>query len=198
MVNEWSKQNELKRHGVPNINAVILIAENIPDLRTRSLFLVTYLTASRIGEIVRYKRTNSKGQLNAYSGIKKKDITFTERRGRRVILIDIRNEKHRKRFRKEIPVPLDREENIYLWKMVKQYLDLLNLDDELFPFGYSYAYRLLSKYCNPHWIRHIRLTHLITMYDFNENLLQKYAGWSDTRPSKFYAELSWNDILDKL
>lgn len=198
MANEWSKQNELKRSGVPNINEVILTAESIDNIRTRALFLITYLTASRMGEIVRYNRTNSKGQNNKYPGIKKKDITFTERNKRRVILIDIRNEKHKKRYRKEIPIPLDREENVTIWKMVKQYLDTIELDEELFPFGYSYAYRLLCDYCNPHWIRHIRLTHLITMYDFNENLLQKYAGWTDTRPSKFYAELSWNDILDKL
>ena len=188
---QWSNQEELKKQGVPNINSVIGTAESMDDLRTRALYLVLYVTASRIREVIR----DSKKDLMS---IKKKDISFIERNDRRIILIDIRNEKNKTKHRKEIPLVLDKDENIIIWKMIKEYLDMICLEDELFPFSYRYAYRLLEPYCNPHWLRHIRLTHLITVYDFNESLLSKYAGWTDSRPAKHYAELRWTDFLDKL
>lgn len=193
---EWSRQELLQRSGVPNINELILLVRSIPNIRTKALYIITYLTAGRICEVVRYKRMKKQG-LVQWDSIKKKDIFLTEKSGREIILINLRNEKNPKRYSKEIPIPLDRQENIYLWNDLLDYLNTLELEQELFPFGYQMAYKLLKPYCNPHWIRHIRLTHLTTMYDFSELLLQRYAGWTDTRPSKDYVELKWQDFLDK-
>ena len=198
MGNQWANQRELKKEGPDTINSIILTADSIDNYRTRALFVLLYLTAARIGELVRYKRKNVKGEWNKYASIRKKDFSFVERNGRKIILIKLRNEKHKSRFTKELPVPLDREENVTMWNMVKEYLDQIELEQELFSFNYQYGYKQIIPYCNPHWLRHVRLTHLITVYDFNENLLQRFAGWTDTRPSKHYAELKWKDYLDKL
>ena len=172
---------------------IIEIAESIDDIKIRALFCILYLTAGRIREVIPNRKKN-------FPSIKKEDFSYSYKDDRKYISIDIRNEKHKSRKRKEIPLPMDKEENIRLWKLIKEYLDTLKLNEELFTFSYQYAYKRLKPYIdgNPHWLRHIRLTHLITVYNFNENLLQRYAGWTDTRPSKNYAELNIGDLLDKL
>ena len=190
---QWSNQERLKASGVPSMNSIIEAAESISNLKVKALYCLLYLTAGRIRELVQDRTKN-------LPSIKKKDFSVAYRNNRKVILIDMRNEKNKNRHRKEIPITLDNEENLRLWSYIKEYLDTLNLENELFDFSYQYAYKSLKPYIdgNPHWLRHVRLTHLITIYDFNESLLSKYAGWSDSRPAKHYAELRWTDFLDRL
>jgi len=193
MGHSWFNQKRLRTEKIPSIAEIINIAESIPKINIRALYSLLYITAARIREIIPDRKNN-------FPSIIKADFSFSYKDDRKYISINIRNEKHKKKKRKEIPFPLDKEENITLWSFIKEYLDTLKLNDELFPFSYQYAYRQLKPHIggNPHWLRHIRLTHLITVYNFNENLLQRYAGWTDTRPSKAYAELNTSDILDKL
>jgi hypothetical protein len=197
MVLEWSKQRELQKESIPTINDIILIAQNISNSRTRALFIITYWTAGRICEVVRYKRT-IKGELIQRDSIKKKDIIITARNDRPLILINMANQKNKKRVTKEIPIALDRKDNQILWYYFKPYYESLNLEDEMFPFGYMTAYKSLKEFYPPHFIRHIRLTHLSVNYDFTEQLLKRYAGWTDTRPSSHYVEMKWSDFLQKL
>lgn len=195
MVNEWSRQKYLQSQGVPNINDIISTAQQIADPRTKALFIITYWTAGRIGEIVR-KKDKDDNQLNS---IKKKDLVFMDINNRPSILINIRNQKNRKKHIKDIPIMLDRRENQELLAELTPYLNKLELEDELFPFAYTYAYKLLTRvFSNPHWIRHVRLTHLVVLYDFSEHFLKRYAGWTDTRPGQHYVELRWTDLADKL
>jgi integrase len=191
----WGQQKGLKDTKVPNINEVTLMAEGIDKPVVRALFVLSYLTAGRICELVRYNRKGIRKD-----SIKRYDFVMTEKQGRKVILITLRNEKNRKRGTKDIPIPLDRDDNVNLFNLVKPYLDSIPMDSELFPFGYQNAYKQLKKYVdwNPHWFRHIRATHLITMYGLNEQLLIRFMGWTDSRPAKHYSELRWEDLLDKL
>jgi integrase len=50
----------------------------------------------------------------------------------------------------------------------------------------------------PHYFRHTRLTHFITEFDFNEMELVKYAGWTDSKPAKWYVSLKTNDLQRKM
>lgn len=190
-IQPWSKQKLLKKGKIPSINDIIIIANEL-ELRTKALFILAYLSAGRIQELVRDK--NKK-----LPSIKKKDLIVIDKKNRKIMLIGIRNEKNKNKTNKEIPIPLDREENIRFWNLLIEYLNQLELDDELFPFNYQRAYKLLIETgFNPHWLRHIRLTHCVTIYDFNEMELMQIAGWSDPRPAKHYIELRWSDLLNKL
>ena len=190
----WDNQSYLKKDKCPTIGDIISKAESISEPRTKALFILAYLTAGRICELVRYNRNGIK-----YSSIKRKDIKTAIINERNVLVISIRNEKSRDRHTKDFPIPLDKKENIILFNMLVDYINDLEDDEELFTFNYQRAYKLLNPIdFNPHYIRHIRATHLVTVYDFNEFELTKYMGWSDARPAKHYLELKMTDVLRKL
>jgi len=185
MVKAWDKQKELQQQKIPSMVEMKNILISIPDERHRVLLTLMYLTAGRVSEIV--------------EDLKKGDIFFTERKERKVMLIDMPNKKHKKRKRKEIPIPLDREDEGFFAQIIINYLRFLSDEDVLFGFSRQRAWQITQKYgFNPHFLRHIRLTHLVVYHDFNEFLLAKFAGWTDTRPAKHYMELRWTDILDKM
>ena len=50
----------------------------------------------------------------------------------------------------------------------------------------------------PHYFRHCRLTHCVTQFDFNDQELVKYAGWSDSKPAKWYVSLKTTDLQKKM
>lgn len=184
----WSKQSFLQGERIPTVKEVLEIAEGIDKDRDRALFVLAYLTAGRIKEIIRKENRAS---------IRKNDLRITMEGGREVLVIDMRNQKNKDRERKEIPVPLDLEENALFWNMVIPYINTLSNDGELFPIAYKTAYEILDNLIgwNPHWFRHIRLTHLVTVYGYREHQLTMYAGWSDPRPAKNYLQMRWQDLM---
>ena len=180
----WGLQKSLKRRKIASENDVKVMAANIEDIRTRALFIMLYLTAGRVSEVVE-------------SSIKKQDIELKYKQHRAVMLIKMPNRKHRKRHWKDIPIPLDKEG--VLIKMLNEYLKTLFTEDYLFKFGKIRAYQLIrgATGWNNHWLRHLRLTHLVLNYDFNEQILVRFAGWTNSLPAKEYMELRWTDILSK-
>lgn len=188
----WNKQRELKHEKIPTIKEVIDVARDIQNDRDQALFVLAYLTAGRIAEIVR-KRTPRGYRESLHVNDLKQE--FVE--GRPILLINIRNQKNRGRFRKEIPVPLDLKENKIFLDMITPFLNSLYEDAEMFPIQIRRAYDIIDKEAsvNPHWIRHIRLTHLVTVYDYKEHQLIRYAGWTDSRPAKNYIEMNWKDLI---
>lgn len=193
----WGMQKELQKgDNIPTPNDILDTTYKIRNYRSRALYVLTYLTAGRISELIRYQFYKDK--KNIHPSIRRKEINFTEKHGRDVMLINIRNEKSNKRKVKTIPIPMDSDFHKKLINSIMPYLQEKELDEELFPFKYQYAYqKILKPICNPHWLRHVRLTHLVTYHGFSDLLLQRYAGWTDTRPAGIYSELRWGDILDK-
>jgi len=179
----WGLQKELKQQRIPHEGDIKVIAANIQNIRTRALFILLYLTAGRVSEL-------------CYD-VKKKDITFQHMRGRAVLLINMPNRKHKLRHFKDIPIPIDKEQ--VLLELLNQYLKTLSDNDVLFNFGRTRAYQLVRKATgwNNHWLRHLRATHLVLNHDFNEQLLIRFMGWTNSLPAKHYMELRWSDILDK-
>lgn len=50
----------------------------------------------------------------------------------------------------------------------------------------------------PHYFRHCRLTHMVTKFNYNEQELIHYAGWSDSRPANTYMHLNVKNLQDKM
>jgi len=180
----WGLQSSLKLLKIPSENDIKVLAANISDIRTRALFIMLYLTAGRVTEVVG-------------SALKKSDIELKYKQNRAVMLIKMPNRKHKTRHWKDIPIPLDKEG--VLIKLLNEYLKTKYTEDALFKFGKIRSYQLIrgATGFNNHWIRHLRLTHLVMNYDFNEQLLVRFAGWTNSLPAKEYMELRWTDILSK-
>jgi integrase len=181
----WKHQEgQLKKlKNLPTPKDIIVLAGGIQNLRDRALFIILYLTAGRISEIA--------------NSLQIKDIDEVERNGRKVLLIRLRNEKNKERQFKDIPIPFDKENELI--QMLYEYLDNMDYENYVFNKSRFRAYQIIKEKTgfNPHFIRHMRLTHLTVYYDFNDQLLSRFAGWTDSRPAKHYMELKWTDILQK-
>ena len=208
----WSRQKDLKRDEIPSIEAILNIVNGIENPRDRALFVLAYLTAGRISEITDYKqyvyiRLNPnekpakyrKEFVRRYAGITKKNMVKTESSGREILLIDLPNRKNDGRPRKKLPVTLDKDYNIELVNILLNYIKTKEEDEALFPITPTRAWQIISKYgYNPHFLRDIKLTHLVIYNNFNDQELIKYAGWSDGRPAKNYIQLRYDDMVKKL
>lgn len=205
----WYRQKELKdvfnETEVPTISEIDNMISDITygkinpkrdTLRARALIAIYYLTAGRLTEIVKKKGFDGKPQDGVYEGVRKQDIVFDEIDDKPVMYIRIPNRKNKKRKTKRQPIPIGLEEPIV--KHLKAYLDIVNITNfPLFHFSSKRATQIINDTTgfNPHFWRHIRATHLVTLYDFNEQALIEFMGWTDARPAKAYMELSKKDLF---
>jgi integrase len=194
--------------------------------RDRCLFAILYITAGRIGEIVRNERIRwgkkkvkviYKGKLEKEpkiitdytikkvirkeKSIKKSDITMEEINGRKILKIRMRNLKNKQSGSnvKIIPLPLDSEINIKFYDVIRYYINPLYPNEELFPIGKRRAEEIVKQTgFNPHFLRSCRLTHLAKYNNFSDQKLKAFAGWSDSRPAKHYIKIRWEDLVDSM
>ena len=200
---------------VPDIKELVDIIYSITarnpthEKRNRALFAMYYLTACRVSEITKcpylrkgryeliegyWKIIDTWKEKHDYPGIKKRDITFEVIEEKECMNIRTENRKHKTKTSKKLPIPISLEKDIV--KFVKDYIEILQEEDILFPFWPSRATQIINKVgWNIHFIRHIRATHLVTKYDFNEQLLVKFMGWSNSMPAKNYMELKTRDLF---
>jgi integrase len=181
----WARQRSLsnKAEGIPSAQAMLGLIKSYAQPRDAALLALLYVSGARISEIVRSLRPS--------------DIEFTVIKNRKVMTITLKNLKNRTRKIKKLPIPLDREGDFT--DIIKSYIETRPRSEHLFGISTQRARTILwKKTLTPHFVRHIRLTHLVTMYDFNEQLLIRFAGWTDGRPSKNYMELRVTDLLDSM
>lgn len=224
----WKRQRILKKEDIPTQQQVYNMALALETPRDITLFIVSYLTAGRVSEIVRQPKLrkneyqteefiDNKGQRRVrvvrnsngspsiksveriplnYKGITKNNITFEERGGKPLIIISMQNRKNKQFKRKNIPIPVSRENKLI--KLMRYYLALLDETQPLFNFGVGNAERIIGKVgMNPHFLRDIRLTHMVTLYNFNSFELAKFAGWKNSAPAERYVRLGYSDLVSK-
>jgi len=193
----WDNQKIRQRlEEQPTHQEIIQIAKAIHRPEVRAAFILMYLTAGRNSEITKNKLQIQGKKVT--QGLKRKDIKFTtDNKEREIMILNLPNRKHRQRHFKTIPIPIEKER--VLISILNNYLKGLSPEEYVVPLTKHYASRLVLRHSgmNPHYLRHIRLTHLVINEDFNEQLLVLFAGWTDSRPAKNYMELRWKDILQK-
>ena len=130
-----------------------------------------------------------------FLGLRKSDIKQETVDGKPCLYIRTENRKHADRRTKRQPIPIEFEEEIVVF--INDYLKMLEDEDFLFEFGVKRSTQIINEATgfNIHFIRHIRATHLVTKYDFNEQMLIKFMGWTDARPDKNYMELRSTDLF---
>jgi integrase len=220
----WQRQKNLQKQysidDLPDIKELVNIINNIKigrgqyanyyTSRARALFSLYYLTGCRASEIVKCnnlritKKEIVDKKVNVsvrkiehnYQGIKKEDLVFTRIDGKQCIIIRTENRKHKNRKTKKLPIPIEFEKPI-VYFLIDYLLNYIEKDEILFPFGIKRATQIINQTTgwNIHFLRHIRATHLVTKYDYNEQLLIKFLGWSDSRPAKAYMELNTKDLF---
>jgi len=194
------------------------------NIRDQCLYLLMYITAGRIGEIVirdvwkigkkmarvvknsraknKYvqdftKKTRVKTEL----GLIKSNLIIEELEDTKILTIQMKNLKNKQKHEniKIQPFPLNNELNIKINNLIQQYLSTLEPEDELFPIGIRRAEQIINKVgFNPHFLRSCRLTHLVKYYNFTDQQLKIFAGWSDSRPSKHYIKMGWRDTAKRM
>ena len=209
----WQRQYKLKKKyvDVPDTKEIVDIINSIDaftakqTIRNRALFAMYYLTGCRLSEITKclylvrahYQNKNlieRWKEKHDYLGIRKKNITIEVIDEKECMHIRTENRKNPDKTTKKQPIPISKEKDIATY--VTDYLKIINDEDILFNFTPKRAIQIINKTgFNVHFIRHIRATHLVTKYDFNEQLLIKFMGWSDARPAKSYMELNTKDMF---
>jgi len=130
-----------------------------------------------VGECV-----NSDDELPRISIEKKDDFNY--------IKFVLRNEKNRVQKQKILAVRFDKEPmaNI-LWNYRNEQMNVPSvrriqqlLDESL---GW-----------NPHFLRHVRLSHLTINNNFSDQKLRVWAGWTDSRPASVYVKFRYQDFLE--
>lgn len=182
----WEKQKELQKEDIPSWEEMVELVEGMKDQDLRALFSILYVTGARIKEVI--------------DASQRKDFVLGEVKFKgepiKCLIITLLNEKNKKRTKKRLPIRIDREKPFirHIWGFIKD----MDLESYIFDFGYSWAYKRLWKATgmNPHFIRHIRMTHLVTRYDFSQTKMIKWSGWTDARPSENYMELRMSDLVD--
>lgn len=229
-----------ENEGIPSPDEMRSIINSIESLRDRAFVTILYLTAARVSEvcgrsekfIVRTEKHNARvkqkycysykikgsGNHHVYKepdedvGLTRSSFQVLQKGERQILLIKLKNRKHKKRKFKEIPLPENRDRDLIeiIFRYLKEFRCRLCrpeapkcnncLTAPLFDFGIRRARQIVTETTgwNPHWLRHIRLSHLVVYSDFTSPLLQQYAGWSSISPASHYMELKWSDILQKL
>jgi integrase len=74
--------------------------------------------------------------------------------------------------------------------------DKLKDTEIICPFNRTFIYRHLLKATgwNPHGFRHLRATHLRSVFGFDAYQLQKFFAWKTIEPSSFYVSLDSKEI----
>ena len=190
------KRNDKPDVLIPSVTKMIEIIESINNPMAQALIGLTYLTGGRISELI---RGNEKKYGREMPGIKRKQIDLDNVDGHKTLKIQLRNLKKRdnKEAYKIIPVPLDIESNKKIVGLIWNYIKQFEPDEEIFTIKYTRAREIILKYTewNAHWIRHIRTNHLLTHYNFKEELVRVHMGWKDLRPLSRYSGLKWRDIV---
>lgn len=116
-----------------------------------------------------------------------------DKKGRAILRIHsvtLKNKTDHERF-----IPIYIEEEPWLADPLIEYKK--GITGRLFPIHRATIWRWCVKNfgINPHGFRKIRLTHLVTEFNFSDQQLTKFAGWTDSRPAKAYVRLNIEDIV---
>lgn len=186
---------------IPTQGELIGWIENIGGVETernQALFSTLYLTAARINEIInRLKKQHIEGTI-----IKGKEFTLFK---------NIYTEKNRRHPLRILPIPTNLEYELEIFKFVEVFIKSKRPGRLLFEMTATNAWYIISKVIKKykeistsnifmngcHYLRHVRNTHLKTLYGFDDYWLMRWNGWSSTAPAAVYTHLQFTDMVEQ-
>ncbi len=163
----------------------------LSEMRDQAFISVLYLTGARISEIVGQKKKGKKGFLV-------RQYRTEEKNGNEYrIFVGILTLKRREVFRRSIPVNVNREREFVFY--IDQWMQACPGNLPVFNFSRVFGWQITNKVgVFPHFLRHLRNTHLVQNYGFNSSQLKTFNGWSDEKPASTYVHLGYHDLLKKM
>jgi len=163
----------------------------------RILFYLLYLTGGRISEVLKLRRDDIEERgdvllVNLYTA-KNKLIDFRN-------LPIINDGIYKKMLDPVIEYVNQSEYGLRLFKMTRQ-MAYNNLSRKWITIRATHKKRVIENYklkLRPHYLRHCRLTHLVTVHNFNEFSLMQFAGWTNIKPAMFYVRQNWKDLVSRM
>ena len=151
------------------------IVSNIPDLQTKALSCIAYLTGARVSELNKIE----------------KEHIFLEGNHLKIRCIVLK--KKNKIPSRKVGGRLDEE---WLVNPIFEYMEVCPTE-VLFPYHRATLFTKLKTATgfNPHFFRKLRATHLRREHKFDSYQLKKFFKWSSVTPSESYVGLDDNDIL---
>jgi hypothetical protein len=72
----------------------------------------------------------------------------------------------------------------------------LKENDFLFTFTRRTGYTIIKRWFGfrTHFMRHIRLSHLVSLFSYHPSKLMKYAGWTNIKLTNVYVHQDWRDL----
>ncbi len=213
-----------KRGGEPpGLSETHALINAIPDKRVWLFAVLAYLFAGRIEEIIRFHPPRWKfkwvGEVGKkvkfkvkntvtedLQGVRRKDFhveNYVNQAGvsRTYLVVTLRNLKNGREHFKKLTCRVDKEAGLV--KPLLEYLEGVGEDEVLLDYCRSWMSELFSKYAgeslyHPHFLRGLRLTHLVVYYGFNEQVLVQFAGWRDGRPAARYMMFSGKALMEQM
>lgn len=200
---KYKKYNDGPRPTPKEIADKVLTISRI-SLRDAAFIATLYLLACRVEEVCRYidGKTNKiigpallRNQISEEIINGKPYLRFRNR------VLKLKETNYGIAKNKLVPY----SENSIDWpfiKIIEAYIDsrAWKPDEELFPFNYDNAYRIVSKYfnCSPHNFRSWRCKSLVE--DFKPNgmtpqVLQSWVGWKDSKMAMQYSRADLNAVI---
>lgn len=145
----------------------------IPILTYRAWCSALYATGGRINEVIKLTKNDLRKEEN-------------------FLLISLWTEKNKKHPTRILPIPLDKEK--WLTDPIITLAEVIP-SMRLFNFSDRWGREIVHRYfdCHPHFLRHCRLTHLVSLFQADAFRLQLWAGWSSPTPANAYVHLNWQD-----
>lgn len=174
---------------------------SIDDIKVRALVVMLYLTGARIKEMLNVSKRDIK-DVRGKSGNFWVVRMMTEKKYDIVEKIKLNGDRKRFVTNKRIEyrnVPINAIRDIEFLKLAWDWIHGKSKNERLFEFSRQRAWKLLKKYdIFPHYLRHLRLTHLVSDMNFTDQELVQFTGWADSKPAKIYTHLRWQDIAKKV
>ena len=157
-------------------------------VRDPALVSFLYITAARISEVVKQ--------------IRKYDIDINEIEGQKFMVINnVKCLKRKKGNEAKRNIAINITKEFEFINVFFEWLNKLDDDDIIFNISRKHAYKIIRRFYDPafpHYLRHIRLTHLTSLYGFNSADLRQFTGWSSDIPASHYVHLNWKDVAKKM
>ena len=162
--------------------------------RDQVLFVLLYLTGARLNEIL---------------DLKKAQIKEEDKHGKKFLVIyNVVTLKRGDRKFRRIDIRIDKEQ-VFVSSIIS-WINGLNEESYVFydkrfkteniPIKRSRAWQIIRNKTGlfPHFLRHIRLTHLVQDYGFGGYELQKFTGWKKLTTGENYVDLYGDFLAEKM
>lgn len=176
--------------------SILELGNSITDDLAKALFFFVYLTGARINEATDFTPNR---------------IAFM---GDRVVIRLKTLKQQTEDSMRKVPIPIGPEAKCHeaeMWKAVSEYLKDFTIQDRPFrkwgnmsvylrrhvtlitearirTVGGDYLDKVIEKPFHPHYLRHARATHLAEYYNFNNQQLCFFFGWTNTDMALIYTK----------